>query len=295
MTENMIHDQASGLRRLTQPSLTKVIAVTGGKGGVGKSNVTLGLAICMARQGKKVMVLDADLGLANVDVMLGIRSKRNLGHVLAGECELKDAIVEGPYGIKIVPATSGTQAMTELSPAQHAGLIRAFGSIEDEMDVLLIDTAAGISDMVISFSRAAQEVVVVVCDEPTSITDAYALIKLLSKDHQVQRFKVVANMVRSYREGRELFAKLTLVTERFLNVSLELVACIPLDDKVRQAVKRQKIVVDAFPRSPAALAISSLASKALTWPLPKTPSGHLEFFVERLLNRTEFTEDPLGE
>ncbi|MBJ3826602.1 P-loop NTPase, partial [Salmonella enterica subsp. enterica serovar Typhimurium] len=111
----MIHDQASGLRRLTQPSLTKVIAVTGGKGGVGKSNVTLGLAICMARQGKKVMVLDADLGLANVDVMLGIRAKRNLGHVLAGECELKDAIVEGPYGIKILPATSGTQSMTELS------------------------------------------------------------------------------------------------------------------------------------------------------------------------------------
>ncbi|GAB2665403.1 MinD/ParA family protein [Vibrio panuliri] len=295
MTENMIQDQASGLRRLTQPSLTKVISVTGGKGGVGKSNVTLGLAICMARQGKKVMVLDADLGLANVDVMLGIRPTRNLGHVLAGECDLADAIVEGPFGIKIIPATSGTQSMTELTHAQHVGLIRAFGSLEDEMDVLLIDTAAGISDMVISFSRAAQDVVVVVCDEPTSITDAYALIKLLSKEHQVQRFKIVANMVRSYREGRELFAKLTLVTERFLNVSLELVACIPLDDKVRQAVKRQKIVVDAFPRSPAALAIGSLANKALTWPIPKTPSGHLEFFVERLLNRPQPLEEPFGE
>ena len=253
------------------------------------------MAISMARQGKKVMVLDADLGLANVDVMLGIRPKRNLGHVLAGECELKDAIVEGPHGIRIIPATSGTQSMTELSHAQHIGLIRAFGSLEDEMDVLLIDTAAGISDMVVSFSRAAQDVVVVVCDEPTSITDAYALIKLLSKEHQVQRFKIVANMVRSYREGRELFAKLTLVTERFLNVSLELVACIPLDDKVRQSVKKQKIVVDAFPRSPAALAIGSLANKALTWPIPKTPSGHLEFFVERLLNRTEMLEEPFGE
>ncbi|WP_341662142.1 MinD/ParA family protein [Vibrio sp.] len=295
MTKKMIQDQASGLRRLTQPSLTKVIAVTGGKGGVGKSNVTLGLAICMARQGKKVMVLDADLGLANVDVMLGIRSKKNLGHVLAGECELKDAIVEGPYGIKIIPATSGTQAMTELSHAQHVGLIRAFGSLEDEMDVLLIDTAAGISDMVVSFSRAAQDVVVVVCDEPSSITDAYALIKLLSNEHQVQRFKIVANMVRSYREGRELFAKLTLVTERFLNVGIELVACIPLDDKVRQAVRKQKIVVDAFPRSPASLALGSLANKALAWPIPKTPSGHLEFFVERLLHTTEMLEEPFGE
>lgn len=295
MLENMIQDQASGLRRLTQPSLTKVIAVTGGKGGVGKSNVSLGMAICMARQGKKVMVLDADLGLANVDVMLGLRPKRNLGHVLAGECDLKDAIVEGPHGIKIIPATSGTQKMAELSHAQHAGLIRAFGSLEDEMDVLIVDTAAGISDMVVSFSRAAQDVVVVVCDEPTSITDAYALIKLLSKEHQVQRFKVVANMVRSYREGRELFAKLTLVTERFLNVSLELVACIPLDDKVRQAVKKQRIVVDAFPRSPAALALGTLAGKALGWPLPKTPTGHLEFFVERLLNRSQISGEPFFE
>ncbi|SHE96310.1 MinD/ParA family protein [Vibrio gazogenes] len=295
MTDKMIFDQASGLRRLSQPTLTKVIAVTGGKGGVGKTNVTLGMAMSMARQGKKVMVLDADLGLANVDVMLGIRPKKNLGHVLAGECELKDAIVEGPYGIRIIPATSGTKSMVELSHAQHIGLIRAFGSLEEEMDVLLVDTAAGISDMVVSFARAAQDVVVVVCDEPTSITDAYALIKLLSREHQVQRFKIVANMVRSYREGRELFAKLTLVTERFLNVGIELVACIPLDDNVRQAVKKQKIIVEAFPRSPASLAISSLANKALTWPIPKTPSGHLEFFVERLLNRTEIVGEPFGE
>ncbi|USD65990.1 MinD/ParA family protein [Vibrio sp. SCSIO 43136] len=295
MNKDMLYDQASGLRRLTQPTLTKVIAVSGGKGGVGKTNVTLGLAISMARQGKKVVVLDADLGLANVDVMLGIRPKRNLWHVLAGECSLEEAMVEGPHGIKIIPATSGTKSMTELTPAQHAGLIRAFGSVEEEMDVLLIDTAAGISDMVVSFARAAQDVLVVVCDEPTSITDAYALIKLLSREHQVQRFKIVANMVRSYREGRELFAKLTLVTERFLNVSLELVACIPLDDKVRQAVKKQKIVVDAFPRSPAALALSSLANKAITWPIPKTPSGHLEFFVERLLNNVEVAGEPFGE
>jgi flagellar biosynthesis protein FlhG len=291
MTNKMVYDQASGLRRLKQPSLTKVIAVTGGKGGVGKSNVTLGMAMAIARQGKKVMVLDADLGLANIDIMLGIRPKRNLGHVLAGECELRDTIVEGPFGIKIIPATSGTQSMAELSHAQHVGLIRAFGSLDDEMDVLLVDTAAGISDMVVSFSRAAQDVVVVVCDEPTSITDAYALIKLLSREHQVQRFKIVANMVRSYREGRELFAKLTLVTERFLNVSIELVACIPLDDNVRQAVKKQKIVVDAFPNSPASLAICSLANKALTWPIPKTPSGHLEFFVERLLSRSTAVEE----
>ncbi|MDA9556843.1 MinD/ParA family protein [Vibrio sp.] len=283
MVDNVQFDQASGLRHMTPPTTTKVISVTGGKGGVGKSNVTLGMAMSMAKQGKKVMVLDADLGLANIDVMLGIRPTYNLGHVLSGECELEDTVVEGPHGIKIIPATSGTQAMTDLIQSQHAGLIRAFSTLEDSVDILLVDTAAGISDMVVSFSRAAQDVVIVVCDEPSSITDAYALIKLLSKEHDVQRFKVVANMIRTYREGKELFAKLSLVTERFLDVSLELVGCIPFDENVRHSAKKQKIIVDAYPDSPAALAINSLANKAITWPLPKVASGHVEFFVEKLL------------
>ena len=296
MTENAMYDQASGLRRMTQLTSTKVITVTGGKGGVGKTNVTLNMAISMARQGKRVMVLDADLGLANVDVMLGLRAGRNLSHVLSGMCELKDIIVEGPYGVKIVPAASGTQNMAELTTAQHMGLIRAFSTLEEDIDVLLVDTAAGISDMVLSFSRAAQDVVVVVCDEPTSITDAYALIKILSREYDVQRFKIVANMVRSYREGRELFIKLTRVTERFLDANLELVACIPLDDRVRQSVKRQKLVVEAFPRSPAALALGALANKAAMWPVPQSPGGHLEFFVERLLvNNRRPREVPASE
>ncbi|WP_064605423.1 MinD/ParA family protein [Photobacterium sp. J15] len=296
MIENPMYDQASGLRRMTKLSSTKVITVTGGKGGVGKTNVTLNMAISMAKQGKRVMVLDADLGLANVDVMLGLRAGRNLSHVLAGVCDLQDIIVEGPYGVKIIPASSGTQGMAELSPSQHMGLIRAFSSLEEDIDVLLVDTAAGISDMVLSFSRAAQDVLVVVCDEPTSITDAYALIKVLSREYDVQRFKIVANMVRSYREGRELFAKLTRVTERFLHANLELVACVPLDDRVRQSVRRQKIVVDAFPRSPAALAFTSLATKALTWPVPTSAGGHLEFFVEKLLvKRAPPEEVSIGE
>jgi flagellar biosynthesis protein FlhG len=283
MTENIMYDQASGLRRMTQLTSTKVITVTGGKGGVGKTSVALNMAISMARQGKRVMVLDADLGLANVDVMLGLRAGRNLSHVLAGLCELADIIIEGPYGVKIIPSASGTQNMAELTPAQHVGLIRAFGSLQHELDFLIVDTAAGISDMVLSFARAAQDIVIVVCDEPTSITDAYALMKILSREYDIQRFKIVANMVRSYREGRDLFIKLTRVTERFLDANLELAACIPLDDNVRQAVKRQKMVVEAFPHTPAALALNSLASKAMTWPIPHHPGGHLEFFVERLL------------
>ncbi|CAG9296176.1 MinD/ParA family ATP-binding protein [Celerinatantimonas diazotrophica] len=277
-------NQASGLKMMQKNKKVKVIAVTGGKGGVGKTNVTLNMAVAMAAQGKRVMVLDADLGLANVDVMLGLRVTRNLSHVLRGECQLEDILVEGPNGILIAPATSGTQSMVELSQTEHAGLIRAFSELKTPIDVLLVDTAAGISEMVLSFSRAAQDILVVVCDEPTSITDAYALIKILSNEHGCYKFKIVANMVHNLREGQELYTKLTRVTDRFLDATLELVACIPYDNNVRQAVRKQKVIVDGFPKSPASLAFRSLASKAASWPIPDQARGHLEFFIESLLN-----------
>lgn len=286
----MIEDQASSLRRMNQSRLIKVIAVTGGKGGVGKTNVTLNMAISMAKQGKRVMVLDADLGLANVDVMLGLRVDKNLSHVLSGEYTLDDILVEGPHGIKIAPATSGTQSMTELTPTEHAGLIRAFSELRSEIDVLVVDTAAGISDMVLSFSRASQDIMVVVCDEPTSLTDAYALIKILNREHGVFKFKIIANMVRNMREGQELFAKLSKVTNRFLDVALELVATIPYDENIRKSVRKQRAIVDAYPTSPAAVAIKGLAQKALSWPIPAQPGGHLEFFLEQLV-----TEKAVGD
>ncbi|MDC0602535.1 MinD/ParA family protein [Aliiglaciecola sp.] len=279
----MIEDQASSLRRMNQSRLIKVIAVTGGKGGVGKTNITLNTAISMAKMGKRVMVLDADLGLANVDVMLGLRVEKNLSHVLSGECTLDDVLVKGPHGVLIAPATSGTQSMTELSPTEHAGLIRAFSELRTDIDVLIVDTAAGISDMVLSFSRASQDIMMVVCDEPTSLTDAYALIKLLNREHGVFKFKIVANMVRDIREGQELFAKLSKVTNRFLDVALELVATIPYDENIRKSVRKQKAIVDAFPSSPASLAIKGLSEKAMQWPIPNQPGGHLEFFLEQLV------------
>jgi flagellar biosynthesis protein FlhG len=283
----MIEDQASSLRKMNQSKLIKVIAVTGGKGGVGKTNVTLNLAISLAKKGKRVMVLDADLGLANVDVLLGLRVDKNLSHVLKGECTLDDILVTGPHGVKIAPATSGSQSMAELGPTEHAGLIRAFSELRTDIDMLLVDTAAGISDMVTSFSRAAQDVLVVVCDEPTSLTDAYALIKILNREHGVFKFKIVANMVRSEKEGKELFSKLSKVTGRFLDVALELVGIIPFDENIRKSVRKQATIVDAYPSSPAALAITSLAEKSMTWPIPEQPGGHLEFFIEQLVSRNE--------
>ncbi len=287
----MKDDQASGLRRMKQNQQIKVIAVTGGKGGVGKTNISLNMAIAQAKQGKRVMVLDADLGLANVDVLLGLRVEKNLSHVLAGECGLDDILITGPHGIKIAPATSGTQAMTDLSIAEHAGLIRAFSEMRTPIDVLIVDTAAGISDMVLSYARASQDILVVVCDEPTSLTDAYALIKVLNREHGVFKFKIVANMVRDMREGQELFQKLSMVSGRFLDVALELVGTVPFDENIRKSVRKQMAIVDAFPSSPAAVAINNLAQHACNWPIPHQAGGHLEFFLEQLVMKHAVGEE----
>lgn len=261
----------------------QVIAVTGGKGGVGKSNVSVNMSIALAEMGRRVVLLDADLGLANIDVLLGITAKNNISNVLSGEITLRDVMVNGPGGIRIIPAASGTQEMASLQPEEHAGLIRAFSTIGEQLDVLVVDTAAGIGDGVVSFVKASQEVLVVVTDEPTSITDAYALIKLLNKDHGLFRFRILANMVKTPQEGHNLFAKLTKVTDRFLDVALQYVGSIPFDDSVKRSVQRQKAVVEAYPRAKASIAFKSLAKKVDSWPLPTTPRGNLEFFVENLV------------
>ncbi|MDB6062952.1 MAG: cobyrinic acid a,c-diamide synthase [Verrucomicrobiaceae bacterium] len=261
----------------------QVIAVTGGKGGVGKTSVSINLSVSLAQMGRRVALLDADLGLANIDVLLGLNAKRNLENVLAGECSLLDIMLTGPAGIRIIPASSGTQRMSQLGAMEHAGLIHAFSEISEQIDVLIIDTAAGISDSVVSFVRAAQEVLVVVCDEPGSITDAYALIKLLNRDYGMNRFRVLANMTRTTSEGQNLFNKLTQVTERFLDATLQYVGSVPFDEAMRKAIQKQRAVVDMTPRSKAAIAFQTLAERVDKWPLPSSPRGHLEFFVERLV------------
>jgi flagellar biosynthesis protein FlhG len=276
-------DQAAGLRRMAQPRPVRVIAVTSGKGGVGKTNVSVNLAVALADSGREVMLMDADLGLANVDVLLGLHPAYDLSHVIKGERTLEEVIVQGPSGLKIVPATSGTKHMAELSPAEHAGVIRAFSELNYDLDVLVVDTAAGISDSVTSFSRASQEIVVVVCDEPASITDAYALIKLLSREYGLERFRVLSNMTRSAQEGRDLFNKIARVTDRYLDVTLEYLGAVPHDEYLRKAVQKQRSVVAAYPRSRAAMAFKNLAQKADRWPVPTGAGGHLEFFVERLI------------
>ncbi len=268
---------------MSQNRPVQVIAVSGGKGGVGKSNLSVNLSIALAQLRRRVVLLDADLGLANVDVLLGLNPTHTLADVLAGKHSLQEVLVNGPAGIKVVPAASGVQKMASLSPAEHAGLISAFSELSDQVDVLVVDTAAGISDTVVSFVRAANEVIVVVCDEPSSITDAYALIKLLSREYGLQRFRVVANMTRTAHEGEAMFKKLSSVCERFLDVALQYVGQIPFDENVRLAVQKQRALLEFAPQSKASRAIVKLAESVDRWPLPAAPTGRLEFFVERLL------------
>ncbi|MCP4877109.1 MAG: MinD/ParA family protein [Gammaproteobacteria bacterium] len=277
-------DQAQGIREMKSPNPVRVIAVTSGKGGVGKSNVTVNLAVTLAQSGEKVMVMDADMGLANIDVLLGLNPGMNLSHVINGECSLEETIIEGPSGIKIVPASSGLASMSDLTPAQNAGVIRSFSELTEPVDILLIDTAAGLSDSVVSYTRAAREVIVVVCDEPASITDAYAMIKVMNRNYGVERFHVLANQAHGVQQGRELYNKLSRVSQKFLDVTLNFIGSVPYDECLKKAVQKQKSVVEAFPRSPSALAFKQIAKKTQKWPLPSSMEGHLEFFIERLVN-----------
>ncbi len=261
----------------------RVIAVTSGKGGVGKTNISVNLGVALAKFGRRVALLDADMGLANVDILLGLSPAYNLSHVLNGEKTLAEVMLIGPAGLKVIPASSGLQHMSELSNIEQAGVIRAFSDIGDDLDVLIVDTAAGISGSVVNFARASQEILVVVCDEPTSLTDAYAYIKLLNRDYGLNRFHIVANMVQSARHGQALFTKLTKVTDRYLDVNLQFAGMIPMDELLRKSVQKQTPVVEAFPDCPAAQAFKNFARIVDQWPIRTQAGGYLEFFVERMI------------
>jgi len=288
----MLNDQAAGLRAMhsnqnqkTSQQPVRVIAVASGKGGVGKTNVSVNLGISLSKLGNRVLLMDADMGLANVDIMLGLQTEYNLSHVLDGKKTLQEVIVEGPGGLKVIPAASGVRRMAQLSAMENAGIINAFSELSGDLDVLIVDTAAGIADSVVSFCRAAQEVVVVVTDEPASITDAYALIKVLSRDYQLTRFRLLANMSRSPAHGQQLYEKLAKVCEQFLDVSIDYLGTVPFDHDLREAVQKQVPVTVHRPNSISAKAFQAMAQKINAWPVPRGVTGYLQFFVENLFQR----------
>lgn len=267
------------------PGEVRVLSFASGKGGVGKSHIVVNLAYALQQRGAQVMILDSDLGLANVDVLLGLAPRFNLQHVLEGKKALVDILVPGPAGMIILPASSGVHEVTHLTEVQRFRLLDELEALPYNLDFLLVDTGAGITTNVIYFTIAAQDIVLVVTPEPTSLTDAYALMKILVRQYAEKHFKVILNAVASATEAQDAFRHLSMVTERFLNISLDYLGCIPHDAAFSRAVRRQKALVQLYPTSLAAQCFHDLAERVMQSPGGFQPKGNLQFFWKRLLTR----------
>lgn len=285
------NDQATTLREMSGRApdhagqrATCVYSVTSGKGGVGKTAVTANLACSLARQGKRVLILDADLGLANIDVVFGITPRYNLNHFFSGERQLDDILVEGPMGIRILPAGSGIQSFIRLDGHQKMRLLDGLGALDDFFDYVLIDTEAGISENVVYFNTAAQKILVVTTPEPTSITDAYALMKLLSVNHHEKKFNLVVNQIQTEDDALDVYKKLTMVSNRYLDISIDYMGSIPADRQMVDAIRRQRVITELYPDSKISLAFHRLAGRICMEPLHSEPKGTLQFFWNKLLN-----------
>ena len=261
-------DQAQNLRNIIKaenavPVLSRVITITSGKGGVGKSNLAINLAISLSRLGKKVVVLDADFGLANIEVMLGIRPQYNLSDLMFRGKSLSEIITKGPENVGFISGGSGIREMTNLTKDQLANLSARLSELDRQADVVIIDTGAGISENVMEFVMSSAEVLLVATPEPTSITDAYALLKTLDRQPEFTRehchIKLIANKVNDDQSGKELFEKLSVVADKFLNISLEYRGAVPTDSNINKAVMKQQPLSIAFPKSQASRAIDDIA------------------------------------
>lgn len=290
-------DQAVGLREKKDtnrnPSISqplnlfqrpvRVIAVSSGKGGVGKSTVVVNLAVAFDRLGQRVLIMDADLGLANIDIFLGLTPKQNISHVLKGNRQLHEVLVNGPGKIRIMPASSGVQELTQLTDEQKLLFLEMLDELETDVDVLLIDTAAGISDTVLYFNVAAQERIIVVTPEPTSLTDAYALIKVLYTRNGERHFRILSNGVEDDKAGKTIFSKLSKVADHFLDgISLDYLGNIPKDPRIPEALMQQRPFIEAFPNAPAAKSFRALAER-IQKSSPHNNCGNVRFFWKRLL------------
>lgn len=297
-------DQASSLRKLVskkssevkgeissnrtngdQPSeAPRVIAITSGKGGVGKTNIVGNLAKSFTKRGKKVLILDADLGLANIDIIFGLYPKYNIGHVISGEKELSEVIVETEEGIQIIPAGSGFVNLTALTEGEKLNLLTEFEALDGIADIVLIDTGAGISSNVIYFNTAAEECLVVATGEPTSMTDAYAVMKVMSTEHGVRHFRLIVNMVKTEKDAKAVFSKLSQAAEKFLSsIIIEYLGYVPIDEKLKESVASRATVLDMYPDAPSSKCIDQLAERILNTPRRLANEGTMKFFVKRFI------------
>ncbi len=265
--------------------IPRVLAVTSGKGGVGKTNIVGNTAIALAKLGKRVAIMDADVGLGNVDIIFNLRPKYNISHVITGEKSLADVMVTTDHGIKVIPGGSGFANLTQLTDGEKLNLLSELEILEELVDIVLIDTGAGISSNVLYFNQAADECVVVATKEPTSITDAYALMKVLSRDYGTNYFKLIVNMVSSKKEAKSVYATLSGAIDRFLgNVVLEFFGYVPEDALLQKAVLKRSTVLDFAPKSPSGKSIGTIAQRIIRSPRRSTSDGNIKFFMKRLFD-----------
>jgi flagellar biosynthesis protein FlhG len=265
----------------------RVIAVTSGKGGVGKTNMSANLAALAARAGKRVLIVDADLGLANVDIIFGVKPMHHIGDLLQPGVSAMDVLIQAGPNIHILPAGSGVQRLTELDRKEKLRLVAALDELEDHFDLVIIDSGAGIGDNVLFFVGMAQEVVLVLSPEPTSLVDAYAVVKVLSQQAGIRNFAVVINPVVDEMPARDMFQKLSTVTGRFLTAKLRHLGYVPRDENVHRAVMAQRPVVDLFPMAPASRAIVDVAARLFSEPAPQILEGGMKMMWQRLMREAE--------
>ena len=270
-------DQAAGLRGLhpgeespmwkpgprTVFGRTPAFAVTSGKGGVGKTQMSANLAVAMAREGLRVLLLDADLGLASLDLALGLRPERDLRDVVRGHCPIEEVVLVGPCEVHLVPACPGRYDMANLGPAERRRLVSEVSRIAEQFDVLVVDTGAGIGSNAVAFAASADEVLLVVTPDPSSLRDAYAMAKVLHRRAGVDAVRVVANQVRSEAEGYALFERLEGIVRQFLTLRLEYLGSVPRDEVVGASVAGGTPFVLAHEESQAARAVEAMARRLL--------------------------------
>lgn len=280
---------ASEIKLASRPSprrdRIRTIAVTSGKGGVGKTTIATNLALALAKGGQRTMLLDADLGMANVDILLGIHPEITLLDVINGQYRLQDIVVAGPDNLQLVPAASGRLELATLDRSTCSGLVRAFSELGDDVDTLVVDTASGISDSIATFCRASQDVLIVTGEEPASQKDNAALVARLHAEYGITRFHLLANMVENEHAGRHAYNSFCHSLDDLHEVTVSYAGFVPLDATVRQAAMAHRPLIESFPKSRAAMAIRNLALRTGHWPFAHAAGGHMEFFVERLIKQ----------
>ncbi|MGE5027789.1 MAG: AAA family ATPase [Betaproteobacteria bacterium] len=288
---DVAQDQAEGLRRLLARDSVRVVTLTSGRAGVGKTGIVANLAVALAKRGRRVLVLDEQQGAGRMESLLGLTAQYDLMHVIRREKTLSDVMLQGPEGVGIVSAGKGLRVLAGLGKEDQDWLVQSFRQLSKSVDVVLVDAVAGIASNVLPLSLASQEIVIVVSQLPSSITDAYALIKVLNQNFAIRRFHILASKVQDREEAHGLFSNMAKVAERFLDVSLDFMGYVPLDEKMKQSIRIRRPVVDAFPVAVSAKAIRSLAESLEQWPYPTNGDGCLESFMQRLIQSSRMAAE----